>query len=154
MNSTTLSLATLGQFVGCELGVTDWLKIDQQRIDRFAECTGDHQWIHVDVERAARESPFKTTVAHGYLVLATVAPAAFDVLVQPARIPAVLNYGLDKAHFINPVKAGSCIRHRVKLLAAESKGADRTLIATEHTIEIEGEDKPAAIVLALTMALG
>ena len=154
MNMQTFSLATLGQFVGRELGTTDWLTIDQPRIDRFAECTGDHQWIHVDVERAARESPFKTTVAHGYLVLATTALAVFEVLVQPAAIATVLNYGLDKVRFVNPVKAGSRIRHRVRLVAVEPKGGGRTLITSEHTIEIEGEDKPAAIVLSLVMALG
>ncbi len=92
--SETLSLANIGQFVGRELGVTSWMTMDQERIDQFAVCTGDSQWIHVDADRARRESPFKTTIAHGYLLLATVAPAVFEVLVVPARIPAVLNYGL------------------------------------------------------------
>jgi len=148
-----LNLSALDRLVGRELGFTEWMTIDQQRIDQFAQCTGDRQWIHVDVERAARESPFRTTVAHGYLLLSTVAPATLEVLVQPAAIPAALNYGLDKVRFISPVRAGSRIRNRVKLLAVESKAPGRTLLTTEHTIEIEGEDKPAVIAQALAMAI-
>jgi acyl dehydratase len=149
-----MTLGNIQQFVGKELGVSSWEQIDQQRIEAFAECTGDHQWIHVDVERAKRESPYGTTVGHGYLLLSMIAPTSFEVFVKPARIAAVLNYGIDRVRFIAPVKAGSRVRNRIKLLAAEDKGNGRTLITTENTLEIEGEAKPALIAQALTMAVG
>jgi len=149
-----MTLGNIQQFVGKELGVSSWVQIDQQRIEAFAECTGDHQWIHIDVERAKRESPYGTTVGHGYLLLSMIAPTSFEIFVKPARIAAVLNYGIDRVRFIAPVKAGSRIRNRIKLLAAEDRGNGRTLLTTENTLEIEGEAKPALIAQALTMAVG
>ena len=149
-----MTLGNIQQFVGKELGVSSWAQIDQQRIEAFAECTGDHQWIHIDVERAKRESPYGTTVGHGYLLLSMIAPTSFEIFVKPARIAAVLNYGIDRVRFIAPVKAGSRIRNRIKLLAAEDRGNGRTLLTTENTLEIEGEAKPALIAQALTMAVG
>ena len=149
-----MTLGNIQQFVGKELGVSGWEQIDQQRINAFAECTGDYQWIHVDVERAKRESPYGTTVGHGYLLLSMIAPTSFEVFVKPAGIAAVLNYGIDRVRFIAPVKAGSRVRNRIKLLAAEDKGNGRTLITTENTLEIEGGAKPALIAQALTMAVG
>jgi acyl dehydratase len=154
MRSESMTLGNIQQFVGKELGVSSWAQIDQQRIEAFAECTGDHQWIHVDVERAKRESPYGTTVGHGYLLLSMIAPTSFEIFVKPAGIAAVLNYGIDRVRFIAPVKAGSRIRNRIKLLAAEDKGNGRTLITTENTLEIEGEAKPALIAQTLTMAVG
>ncbi|MDQ2733416.1 MAG: MaoC family dehydratase [Pseudomonadota bacterium] len=148
-----INLGNLHEFVGKELGVSDWKLIDQHRIDAFAECTDDHQWIHVDAERAARESPFKTTVSHGYLLLSMLAPTTLEVFIKPAGIKAALNYGLDRVRFVAPVKAGSRIRNRIKLVAAEDKGPGRTLITTENTLEIEGETKPALIAHSLAMAL-
>jgi acyl dehydratase len=148
-----MTLGNIQQFVGKELGVSSWVQIDQQRIEAFAECTGDHQWIHIDVERAKRESPYGTTVGHGYLLLSMIAPTSFEIFVKPARIAAVLNYGIDRVRFIAPVKAGSRVRNRIKLLAAEDKGNGRTLLTTENTLEIEGEVKPALIAQALTMAV-
>jgi acyl dehydratase len=127
--------------------------MNQQRIDQFAECTEDHQWIHVDAERAKRDSPLGTTIAHGYLTLAMLAPSTFEVVVKPAGISQALNYGLDRVRFIAPVRAGSRVRNRIKLLAAEDKGGGRMLLTTENTIEIEGEAKPALIATALVMAL-
>jgi acyl dehydratase len=137
--------------VGQELGVSDWLTIDQSRIDQFAECTGDRQWIHVDVERARRESPFGAPVAHGYLTLSLLAPTALAILIRPAGITQAFNYGLDRVRFIAPVKVGSRVRNRIKLLAVEEKPGSRALLTTENTIEIEGEDKPALTAVALAM---
>jgi acyl dehydratase len=152
MTAQKFSLANVETFIGRELGVSDWVTINQERIDQFAECTEDRQWIHVDVERAKDDSPLGTTIAHGYLTLATLAPTTFEVVVKPAGISQALNYGLDRVRFIAPVKAGSRVRNRIKLLAAEARGDGRMLLTTENTIEIEGEPKPALIATALVMA--
>jgi acyl dehydratase len=149
----TLSLATLDRFVGQELGASQWVRIDQQRVDKFAECTGDRQWIHVDVARAARESPYGGTIAHGYLTLSTVGPAQLEVWVAPAGIGTALHYGLDRVRFLAPVPVGRNVRTRIKLLATEEKDSGRTLVTTENTVEIEGQEKPALIATALTMVM-
>ncbi|MFL5802952.1 MAG: MaoC family dehydratase [Roseiflexaceae bacterium] len=146
-------LTTIHQFVGRELGVSDWLTVDQERIDQFAACTGDHQWIHVDVERARRESPFGTPIAHGYLTLALLSQFQYAIGVIPPDATQAINYGLDRVRFLAPVKAGARIRNRVVLLAAEDKGGGRLLIKTQNTIEIAGEDKPAMIAETLAMLI-
>jgi acyl dehydratase len=146
-------LTNAASFVGQELGVYDWVTLSQQRVNQFAECTDDHQWIHVDVERAQRESPFKSTIAHGYLTLAMLARTTFEVIVRPAGISQALNYGFDRVRFLAPVKAGSRVRNRIRLLSAEDKGGGRFLLTTENTIEIEGETKPGLIANALVMAI-
>ena len=147
------TMATIAEFTGREIGVSDWMMLDQRRIDEFADCTGDKQWIHVDVERARRESPFGGTIAHGYLTLSVAASLAIEAGVIPVDAAAALNYGLDKVRFLAPVKAGSRVRNRVVLLAAESKGSGRTLITLQNTIEIEGEAKPALIAESLAMLM-
>lgn len=147
------SMATAAQFAGRELGVSDWVVVDQPRIDAFAACTGDRQWIHVDVERARRESPFGGTIAHGYLTLSVAASLAIEAGVIPVDAAAALNYGLDKVRFLAPVKAGSRVRNRVVLQAAEAKGSGRTLVTLQNTIEIEGEAKPALIAESLAMLM-
>jgi acyl dehydratase len=144
------SIRTAGEFVGQELGITDWVVIDQDRIGRFADCTGDHQWIHVDVERAANEGPFGGTIAHGFLCLSLLAPAQTSIVVTPDAAQ-VLNYGLDRVRFMAPVKAGSRVRTRVHLLSAEDKGPGRLLIKTKNTVEIEGEEKPALVAEMLVL---
>jgi acyl dehydratase len=146
-----LSFDDLRARVGQELGVSDWLTIDQSQIDRFAECTGDRNWIHVDVERARRESPFGAPVAHGYLTLSLLAPTALEILIRPAGITQAFNYGLDRVRFIAPVKVGARVRNRIKLLSFEDKPGARVLLTTENTMEIEGEDKPALTAIALAM---
>lgn len=146
-------LASIDQFVGRELGVSDWITVDQERINQFAECTGDKQWIHVDVERARRESPFGTTIAHGFLTLSLLPMLQSSLGIAPSGVKAALNYGLDRVRFVTPVKVGSRIRDRVTLVAAEDKGGGRTLITTRQTVEIEGEDKPAMVADTLTMLL-
>jgi acyl dehydratase len=113
------SLATAAQFVGRELGVSDWVVVDQDRIGAFAECTGDRQWIHVDVERAKRESPFGGPIAHGYLTLSLVAATVMEIGIVPPDAATGLNYGVDKVRFIAPVKAGARVRNRATLVAAE-----------------------------------
>ena len=152
MASPEFRLANAEAFVGREMGVSAWVAMDQQRIDQFADCTEDHQWIHTDVERAKRDSPLGGTIAHGYLTLAMLAPSTFEVVIKPAGIGQALNYGLDRVRFIAPVKAGSRVRNRIKLLAAEARGEGSMLLTTENTIEIEGETKPALIAIALAMA--
>lgn len=147
------TVATIKDFVGKELGVSDWYTVDQRQIDAFADCTGDHQWIHVDVARAKRESPFGTTIAHGYLTLSLLPAMQFSVGTLPGGITAALNYGADKVRFINPVKSGARIRDRMMLLAAEDKGGGRILTTTRHTVEIEGEAKPALVADTLAMLI-
>jgi acyl dehydratase len=151
MSLDNYSVATIGDFVGREIGVSNWVLIDQARIDAFAECTGDKQWIHVDVERAKRESPFGGTIAHGYLTLSLLAAMSMEVGIVPKDASAGLNYGLDKVRFMTPVKAGASVRNRVMLVSAESKGNGRVLIKTMNELQIDGEDKPALIAETLAM---
>jgi acyl dehydratase len=148
------TMATIANCTGREIGVSGWLTVDQHRIDEFADCTGDRQWIHVDVDRAGRESPYGGTIAHGYLTLSLAASLAIEVGVIPADAAAALNYGLDKVRFVAPVKAGARVRNRIVLLAVEDKGPGRKLITMQNTIEIEGESRPALFAesLALLMA--
>ena len=130
---TDLTFANVPDFVGRELGVSGWMTVDQSRIDQFAECTGDHQWIHVDVARANRESPFRSPVAHGYLTLSLIAPLAMEIGVVPKDAIAGFNYGLDKVRFLAPVKAGERVRLRVVLLGVEPKDAGGLVIKTRNT---------------------
>jgi acyl dehydratase len=148
---SNLTMAGLGESVGHELGLSDWVAIDQPRIDAFAACTGDRQWIHVDVERAKRESPFRGPIAHGYLTLAIVAPLAMQVGIIPRDAAAGLNYGVDKVRFLAPVPAGARVRLRVVLVGIEPKEGGQVVMKTLNTMEIEGSEKPALI--AETLAL-
>jgi len=144
---------TVPEFVGRTLGVTEWLAIDQARIIQFADSTDDHQWIHVDVGRAERESPLGSTIAHGYLTLSLLARFTYEVGLVPGDAGQALNYGLDRVRFMTPVRVGARIRDRVTLLAAEDRGPGRLLVKAQHTIEIEGEEKPAMVAEALAMLL-
>ena len=146
-----LTLAGLSERVGEELGLSEWATIDQARIDAFASCTGDHQWIHVDVERSRRESPFRSPVAHGYLALAMVAPLSMQVGIIPVDAAAGLNYGIDKVRFLAPVPAGARVRLRVGLAGIEPKERGQVVMKTRNTLEVEGSEKPALI--AETLAL-
>jgi acyl dehydratase len=151
MSIKDYSIATIDSFVGRELGVSDWVTVDQARIDAFAACTGDRQWIHVDVERAKRESPFGGTIAHGYLTLSLLAALAIEIGLIPPDASAGLNYGLDKVRFMTPVKAGARVRSRVTLMSAEKKEGGRIIIKTMNELQIEGEEKPALIAESLAM---
>ena len=139
--------------IGEELAVSKWLDVDQARIDAFAACTNDHQWIHVDRERAAA-GPFGGTIAHGFLTLSLIPGLTSGTWAHGLGLVATLNYGLDRVRFLTPVRAGSRIRNRLKLLSAEPRGPGRTLLAFENTMEIEGEPKPALIANTLAMAFG
>jgi acyl dehydratase len=148
------SLATIQECIGHELGISDWLTISQERIDQFAACTGDDQWIHVDVERARRESPYGSTIAHGYLILALLPQFLYAIGLVPAGVAQAINYGIGQVHFLAPVKPGARIRDRAMLLAAEEKGHGRVLVTVQNTVEIEGEDKPAMIAETLALFIG
>jgi acyl dehydratase len=148
---TVLTFATLGDFAGKELGVSEWVTVDQDMIDKFADCTGDHQWIHVDAERARRESPFRTTIAHGYLTLSLVASMAQELGVVPENTQAAFNYGLDKVRFVAPVKAGARVRLRTTLMSVEDRGPGQYLMKSNNTVEIEGDERPALIAETLVM---
>ena len=148
---SSLTLAGLGQKVGHELGVSSWVTVDQARIDALASCTGDHQWIHVDVERAKREGPFRAPIAHGYLTLAMVAALAMEIGVIPSDAAAGLNYGIDKVRFLAPVAAGARVRLRVVLAGLGPREGGQVIMKTQNTLEVEGSEKPALI--AETLAL-
>lgn len=134
-------LADIDSLVGQELGVGDWLEVDQERIDLFAEATGDFQWIHVDVERAGRE--LGGTIAHGYLTLSLL-PALSVGLFVVEDASRTLNYGLDRVRFLQPVPAGSRLRVRQRLKSAEPKSGGM-LVRREYVIEIEGSERPACV---------
>ena len=131
------------QALGEEIGVSDWLVVDQSRIDMFADATGDHQWIHVDPEKAAA-GPYGSTIAHGYLTLALVVPLMNDVYRIENRRMGV-NYGLNKVRFPSPVPVGSRIRARVALSAVDDVASDGLQIVWAVTIEREGSDKPVCV---------
>jgi acyl dehydratase len=138
-----MTLESLAALVGTELGVTDWFAIGQYRIDTFAEASEDRQWIHVDAERARRESPYGETVAHGFLTLSLLSHLSRDVLaVEGVRMR--VNYGLNRVRFPAPVKAGSRIRARFVLLSIKDfgEGSDAALSVT---VELEGSDKPCCV---------
>jgi acyl dehydratase len=153
MTSARLSPAVLGTRVGQVIGTSSWITVDQQRIDEFAHCTEDHQWIHVDVERAAKESPFGGTVAHGFLTLALLAPTGFEVLLARVQAKQAVNYGLEKVRFLAPLRAGKRVRNHIKVAAVENRGNGRVLLTTENTIEIDGEEKPALIAFSQVMLM-
>ena len=146
-----LTMSKMKDRLGSELGVSDWMLVDQERINEFADCTGDRQWIHVDVERAKRESPFGGPVAHGYLTLSLIGPLSLDVGVVPSDAAAGFNYGLDKVRFLAPVPAGRRVRLRVVLDTVEERNDGQLLVKTKNTVEIENSDKPALIADALAL---
>ena len=145
-----LPLDKIMEKVGQELGVTDWLQVEQDRINEFANCTGDHQWIHVDLEKAA-QGPFGKPIAHGYLTISLIPQFSADIGVVPEGTKMGINYGLNKVRLLNPVTVGSKIRDRVTLGEVTEKSDGRILIAATHTIEIEGEEKPALVAETLSM---
>ena len=130
--------------VGSEIGVSDWILVDQARIDAFADITEDHQFIHVDTERA-KKTPFRGTVAHGFLTLSLLSRMAEGVMLRPESLRMAVNYGFDKVRFMGPVKSGKRVRGRFRMLSAEEKRASQWQITYEVTVEIEDEEKPALI---------
>ena len=148
-----VTVANIAEFTGRELGVSDWLTVDQAAIDQFAECSGDRQWIHVDVERAKRESPYGGPIAHGYLSLSFIAPLSMQVGVIPKDAAAAFNYGLNKVRFLAPVRAGARVRLRVMVSGVERKPDGQLIIKTSNTLEIEGSDRPALIAESLALVV-
>ncbi len=127
--------------LGEQLGVSDWLEVDQERINKFADATLDHQWIHVDVERAKTESPYKSTIAHGYLTLSLL-PYMWNQIIEVNNLKMMVNYGMDKMRFGKPVITGSKVRLVTKLTEIENlRGICKVQIG--FAIEIEGQKKPA-----------
>jgi len=145
-----LKLKLLQAKLGEEIGLSDWFEITQERINAFAECTEDRQWIHVDEKKAAR-SPLGATVAHGYLLLSMLPYFSFKNDIFSARFKMAVNYGLNRVRFINPVNPGSSIRCRSVLKVITKKGFRKVLVTVENTLEIKGEEKPALV--AETLAL-
>ena len=140
---TVSGLGELKTMVGEDLGHSSWLEITQERIDAFAEATGDHQWIHVDPERAA-QGPFGATIAHGYLTLSLVIPLFGEMLkVEGTRMG--INYGLEKVRFPHPVKVGSRIRLGARVVGVDEVPGDGVQLTLDFTVEIEGETKPACV---------
>lgn len=146
----TLKINSLSQHIGAEIAVSDWLPITQERINQFAEATGDHQWIHIDAERAARESPFKTTIAHGFLTLSLI-PHFKGECIAYDGVKMGVNYGTNRVRFMAPVKVNARLRAKFKLLSVEDiAGGVQTVF--EVTIEIEGHAKPACVAELVTRA--
>ncbi|MFA7262597.1 MAG: MaoC family dehydratase [Caulobacter sp.] len=140
----------LPSLVGQEIGVSDWVQITQERVNQFAEATGDHQWIHVDVERAARE--MGGTIAHGYLTLSLI-PFLGAGLLKVNGVTRGINYGSDKVRFTNMVRVGKKVRMRQKLIGVEPKSGGLQM-KNECTIEIEGEDRPACVAETISVIYG
>ena len=137
------TFADLPSLVGQEVGVSDWVTIDQDRINKFADATGDHQWIHLDVERAKKELPGGKTIAHGYLTVSLI-PWLTGNFLKIEGVTRGINYGSNKVRFTNMVPVGSRVRARSKMLSVEPRGGGMQ-ITSEITIELEGEKRPACI---------
>ena len=137
------SIAALANYVGKEVGVSDWLEVSQERINQFAEASEDRQWIHLDRERAARESPFKNTIAHGFLTLSLLSVLA-RLAISVGGVRMGINYGLNRVRFVSPVPAGARIRGRFTLASVEEiKGGVQS--TWNVTVEREGSDKPCCV---------
>ena len=143
-------VAELKDYIGKELGSSDWLTIDQERINQFAECTGDHQFIHVDPEKA-KLTPFGSTIAHGFLSLSLVPMLMEKIMIMPQGLKMAVNYGLDSVRFIQPVKVNSKVRLVVTLVDANEKNPGQWMLKAKAVLEIEGSPKPAYIAEPLTL---
>ena len=146
--TTTTTLAELPTLVGTELGTSDWHEVTQDAVNLFAEATGDHQWIHVDVERAKAESPFGGPIAHGYLTLSLL-PMLVPQIVEITGFRMGVNYGTDKVRFPSPVPVGSRVRAGATLDSAEPIDGGVAMAVTV-TVEVEGQDKPAMVATSLS----
>ncbi|KAF1057097.1 MAG: putative enoyl-CoA hydratase 1 [Pseudomonas citronellolis] len=144
-------VSTLKDYIGKDLGHSDWLTVDQSRINQFADCTEDHQFIHIDPERAA-QTPFGTTIAHGFLSLSLLPKLCEGLLVLPENLKMAVNYGLDSVRFIQPVAVNSRVRLAATILDVTEKNPGQWLIKARCTLEIEGQAKPAYIAESLSLA--
>jgi acyl dehydratase len=139
----TVSFDELSSLAGQEIGVSDWVSIDQNRINQFADATGDHQWIHIDIERAKKELPGGKTIAHGYLTLSLI-PMLGAKIMRISGASRGINYGSNKVRFTNTVQVDSRVRGRQKLLSVETRG-DAVQLISQFAIEIEGHERPACV---------
>ena len=147
----TVDVNELENIKGQDLGHSDWMAIDQDRINQFADATGDHQWIHLDAEKAAKELPTKSTIAHGFLSLSLIVPLAAQVWsITGAKM--MINYGLNKVRFINMVPVGSKVRLGVKISEVNKLDNGGTQVISEATLEIDGQDKPAYVAESIMVA--
>ena len=147
----TVDVNDLEYIKGQDLGHSDWMAIEQDRINQFADATGDHQWIHLDAEKAAKELPTKSTIAHGFLSLSLIVPLAAQVWsITGAKM--MINYGLNKVRFINMVPVGSKVRLGVKISEVNKLDNGGTQVISEATLEIDGQDKPAYVAESIMVA--
>lgn len=152
--TTEMSADAAHALIGSETGVSQWHTISQQQVNQFADTTGDHQFIHLDEERAKVETPFGGTIAHGYLTLSLLSMLGAEAgTVRLTGTKITINYGLDKVRFLNPVRVGSRIRARFVMHSITEKNPAQYLIKHQVTMEIEGQDKPAMIAESLSLAV-
>ena len=153
MSSLQTAFTQSQALVGTEVGVSNWITVDQEMIDTFAKTTHDEQWIHVDPERAAAETPFGGTIAHGFLTLSLASRFAYDCFsLMPGQVMGI-NYGMNKLRFLMPVRAGSKLRGRFTLVDVKARSATDLLRTNTLTIEIDGEETPALVAEWLGLAL-
>ncbi len=150
MSRQIMTVEEMKNKIGSELGVTDWFTMDQDRINKFADCTLDHQWIHLD-EEAAKKGPFGKTIAHGYLTVSLIAHFSAEHMPLPENAVMAINYGMNKLRLLSPVTVDAQIRDRIALMDVEEKSDGRILVTTSHTIEIKGQEKPALYAETLGM---
>ncbi|TCV66356.1 acyl dehydratase [Neorhizobium sp. R1-B] len=146
-----VSLAEVGGLVGTELGVSEWMTVDQTMINLFADATHDHQFIHVDPERAAAGSPFGGTIAHGFLTLSLLSAMNYDCVPKIREQTMGINYGFDRIRFMSPVKSGARVRGHFKLSEARFRGGGMLMITYDVSVEIENELKPALTAIWTTI---
>ncbi len=153
MSDKAVTVADLMERVGSEIGISEWFTVTQDRIDAFADATLDHQFIHVDPARAAAESPFGVTIAHGFLTLSLLPHLGSGVKLTPEGTKVEINYGTEKVRFLAPVPVGSDIRARVALADITERRPGQYLIKRMITVEIKGEDRPALVAETLTLVI-
>ncbi|TYO66137.1 MaoC family dehydratase [Bradyrhizobium hipponense] len=150
---TTVTLAAIRDFIGQDLGRSHWVTVDQSMIEQFAACTGDRQWIHVDTDRASKESASGGTIAHGFLSLSLIASLGMGLGLAPVDASAVINYGLDKVRFLTPVKSGSRVRLQLSMTSVDPKDNGSMLIKGNAVLEIENSQTPALVAETLTLVV-
>ena len=147
---TAIPVSELTSLIGKDMGHSEWLQIDQERVNQFAECTGDHQFIHIDEEKA-KQTPFGGTIAHGFLSLSLLPALSAGLMPRPEGLKMAVNYGMDSLRFIQPVRVGSRVRLHTTIIDVTEKNPGQWLMKARNTLEIEGVDKPAFISEGLSL---
>ena len=153
MSRLPISPTELGSLMGVETGVTDWITVDQSRIDAFAACTEDFQFIHIDPVEAKEKAGFDSTIAHGFLVLSLFSNFAVQAAVALERAQVSINYGFEKLRFLTPVVSGTRVRGRFVLADAVERKPDQWLLSYDVTVEIEDQSKPAIVARWITLQI-